>query len=169
MCSFTLLRIWHAAVNIRARENRSAPTLIEAYFPRVGGAPALTSGPRGCVVHTQKVRVLTDDRRTGGRDSGRQKASGRTAARQEVVEVTRTVSGDCRAASYPNTVRKTPEAGHVGGLQARPDEYERRVIRFFHRALLPGAEPVARDAGTASNHAPGMSCGEDERGLQWRP
>ena len=31
-----------------------------------------------------------------------------------------------------------PEAGHVGGLEARPDEYERRVSGFFDRALLGG-------------------------------
>ena len=31
---------------------------------------------------------------------------------------------------------KIPEARHVGGFQARPREYERRVIQFFERALL---------------------------------
>jgi dienelactone hydrolase len=30
---------------------------------------------------------------------------------------------------------KIPEANHVGGLQARPSEYEQRVIGFFNRAL----------------------------------
>jgi hypothetical protein len=29
-----------------------------------------------------------------------------------------------------------PESGHVGGLEARPREYERRVIALFDRALL---------------------------------
>ena len=28
-----------------------------------------------------------------------------------------------------------PEAHHVGGLQARPEEYERRVVGFFDEAL----------------------------------
>ena len=41
-----------------------------------------------------------------------------------------------RAASTPKTLWKIPEAGHVGGFQARPREYEERVTRFFDRALL---------------------------------
>jgi uncharacterized protein len=43
-----------------------------------------------------------------------------------------------RAASEPKTLWKIPEAGHTGGFQARPREYERRVIAFFDRALLAG-------------------------------
>jgi uncharacterized protein len=74
-----------------------------------------------------------------------------------------------RAASYPKALWKIPEAGHVGGFRARPDEYERRLIRFLDRALLPGAEPVARDARPVSDREAGMSAGEDERNLQWRP
>ena len=41
-----------------------------------------------------------------------------------------------RAASAPKMLWKLPEAGHVGGFQARPHEYERRVTRFFDQALL---------------------------------
>jgi hypothetical protein len=41
-----------------------------------------------------------------------------------------------RAASTPKILWRIPEAGHVGGFQARPYEYERRVISFFDRALL---------------------------------
>jgi fermentation-respiration switch protein FrsA (DUF1100 family) len=41
-----------------------------------------------------------------------------------------------RAASAPKTLWKLPEAGHAGGFQARPHEYERRVTRFFDQALL---------------------------------
>ena len=41
-----------------------------------------------------------------------------------------------RAASAPKTIWKIAEAGHVGGFEARPREYERRVTRFFDRALL---------------------------------
>jgi fermentation-respiration switch protein FrsA (DUF1100 family) len=40
-----------------------------------------------------------------------------------------------RAAKQPKTIWKIPEARHVGGLSARPGEYERRVIGFFDRAL----------------------------------
>jgi fermentation-respiration switch protein FrsA (DUF1100 family) len=39
------------------------------------------------------------------------------------------------AAKKPKTLWKIDEAGHVGGFQARPQEYERRVIGFFDRAL----------------------------------
>jgi hypothetical protein len=40
------------------------------------------------------------------------------------------------AAGQPKTLWEIPESGHVGGLSARPAEYERRVIAFFDRALL---------------------------------
>jgi fermentation-respiration switch protein FrsA (DUF1100 family) len=41
-----------------------------------------------------------------------------------------------RAASDPKALWEIPEAGHVGGFDARPAEYEQRVVRFFDRALL---------------------------------
>jgi uncharacterized protein len=41
-----------------------------------------------------------------------------------------------RAAGEPRALWKIAQAGHVGGYQARPREYERRVIAFFDRALL---------------------------------
>ena len=43
------------------------------------------------------------------------------------------------AASQPKTLWKIEEAGHVGGLDARPREYEERVIGFFDRFLLGAA------------------------------
>jgi uncharacterized protein len=39
-------------------------------------------------------------------------------------------------AGQPKTLWEIPESGHVGGLSARPAEYERRVTRFFDDALL---------------------------------
>jgi uncharacterized protein len=44
--------------------------------------------------------------------------------------------GYYRAAGRPKTLWEIPESGHVGGLEARPAEYERRVVAFFNRALL---------------------------------
>jgi hypothetical protein len=44
--------------------------------------------------------------------------------------------GYYEAAGEPKTLWEIPESGHVGGLEARPAEYERRVIGFFDRALL---------------------------------
>ena len=41
-----------------------------------------------------------------------------------------------RAAASPKLLWKIPEARHVGGLEARPREYERRVTAFFDNALL---------------------------------
>jgi fermentation-respiration switch protein FrsA (DUF1100 family) len=41
-----------------------------------------------------------------------------------------------RAASAPKLLWTVPEARHVGGFDARPAEYERRVARFFERSLL---------------------------------
>jgi uncharacterized protein len=43
------------------------------------------------------------------------------------------------AAGQPKTLWKIREAGHTGGLAARPEEYERRVVNFFDQALLPDA------------------------------
>jgi dienelactone hydrolase len=39
------------------------------------------------------------------------------------------------AAREPKELWEIPEAGHTGGLDARPQEYERRVVGFFDRAL----------------------------------
>jgi uncharacterized protein len=39
------------------------------------------------------------------------------------------------AAGAPKAIWEIPEAGHVGGHEARPREYERRVVGFFERAL----------------------------------
>jgi len=64
-----------------------------------------------------------------------------------------------RAASAPKTLWMIPEAGHVGGFEARPDEYERRVTGFFDRALLGPVSRRGREAHrqylawTARQHA----------------
>ncbi len=39
------------------------------------------------------------------------------------------------AASPPKTIWRIPSAGHGGGLEVRPREYEKRVTRFFDEAL----------------------------------
>jgi hypothetical protein len=44
------------------------------------------------------------------------------------------------ALRQPKTMWMIPEAGHTGGLTARPGEYERRVVGFFERTLFPGDE-----------------------------
>jgi hypothetical protein len=49
-----------------------------------------------------------------------------------------------RAAGKPKALWKIAQAGHVGGYQAAPREYERRVIAFFDRALLRA--PKEREA-----------------------
>ena len=41
-----------------------------------------------------------------------------------------------RAAVAPKSLWRIDEAGHLGGLAARPREYERRLTRFLDRALL---------------------------------
>jgi uncharacterized protein len=43
--------------------------------------------------------------------------------------------GYARAAGDSATLWEIPESGHVGGIEARPAEYERRVVGFFDRAL----------------------------------
>jgi uncharacterized protein len=44
--------------------------------------------------------------------------------------------GYARAAGDSATLWEIPESKHVGGLEARPEEYERRVVGFFNEALL---------------------------------
>jgi dienelactone hydrolase len=41
-----------------------------------------------------------------------------------------------RAAHPPKALWKIPEAHHTGGFQARPRQYEQRVVAFFDQALL---------------------------------
>jgi hypothetical protein len=43
--------------------------------------------------------------------------------------------GYANAAGDSATLWEIPESGHVGGLEARPEEYERRVVGFFDEAL----------------------------------
>jgi uncharacterized protein len=45
--------------------------------------------------------------------------------------------GYAEAAGASATLWEIPESGHVGGMAARPREYERRVVGFFDRALAP--------------------------------
>ena len=40
------------------------------------------------------------------------------------------------AAREPKTIWQVPGAGHTGGIEAQPEEYERRVVAFFDDALL---------------------------------
>ena len=49
-------------------------------------------------------------------------------------------TGYYEAAGQPKTLWEIPESRHVGGLAARPEEYEQRVIGFFDQALLPMSE-----------------------------
>ena len=41
-----------------------------------------------------------------------------------------------RLAGQPKAIWAIPEASHTQGIDARPEEYERRVVDFFDRALL---------------------------------
>jgi dienelactone hydrolase len=47
-----------------------------------------------------------------------------------------------QAARAPKALWKIAEARHVGGFDARPREYERRVVGFFDRVLLGGERPA---------------------------
>jgi hypothetical protein len=44
--------------------------------------------------------------------------------------------GYARAAGDSATLWEIPESTHVGGMAARPAEYERRVVGFLNEALL---------------------------------
>ena len=43
------------------------------------------------------------------------------------------------AASAPRELWEVPGAGHIGGTEARPLEYEQRIVAFFDRTLLGDA------------------------------
>jgi fermentation-respiration switch protein FrsA (DUF1100 family) len=43
------------------------------------------------------------------------------------------------AAREPKEIWLVPGAGHTGGIEAQPEEYERRVVGFFDEALLGGS------------------------------
>ena len=45
--------------------------------------------------------------------------------------------GYAKAAGESATLWEIPESTHVGGIRARPAEYERRVVGFFDQALRP--------------------------------
>ncbi len=45
--------------------------------------------------------------------------------------------GYAKAAGESATLWEIPEADHVGGQEARPEEYERRVVGFFDEHLVP--------------------------------
>jgi fermentation-respiration switch protein FrsA (DUF1100 family) len=45
-----------------------------------------------------------------------------------------------KAAGQPKAIWEVPGSGHVGGIDARPKEYERRVVGFFDRTLLRGQD-----------------------------
>ena len=44
--------------------------------------------------------------------------------------------GAAAAPNTPTTVWEIPESGHTQGIEARPAEYEQRVIGFLDAALL---------------------------------
>jgi uncharacterized protein len=46
------------------------------------------------------------------------------------------------AAGEPKAIWEVPEAGHIGGITARPRLYERQVVAFFDRALLARTSPA---------------------------
>jgi dienelactone hydrolase len=45
-----------------------------------------------------------------------------------------------KAAGRPKAIWEVPDSGHVGGIDARPKQYERRVVGFFDRTLLKGQD-----------------------------
>lgn len=50
------------------------------------------------------------------------------------------------AAGGPKAIWEVPGSGHVGGIHARPREYEQRVVAFFDHALLrSGSARVSTD------------------------
>ena len=49
-------------------------------------------------------------------------------------------TGFYELARGPKEIWEVPDAEHMNGAQAHPKEYERRIVAFFDRALLEGAD-----------------------------
>ena len=56
-------------------------------------------------------------------------------AAPERPEARSSTAATTRRRARTATLWEIPESGHVGGLEARPEEYERRVVGFFDEAL----------------------------------
>ncbi|GIK43138.1 MAG: alpha/beta hydrolase [Chloroflexota bacterium] len=65
------------------------------------------------------------------------------ATGQDIMEI-RIAENYYEHASDPKTLWQILEAGHGGGLLARPAEYEQTVITFFNRSLLESKESSQR-------------------------
>jgi hypothetical protein len=46
-------------------------------------------------------------------------------------------------ARAPKALWHVPGSRHLGGVDARPREYERRVVAFFDENLLKGKQPAS--------------------------
>jgi hypothetical protein len=46
----------------------------------------------------------------------------------------------CAAAHGQKEIWEVTGSGHIGGVDAQPEEYERRVVGFFDRTLLGDAK-----------------------------
>ncbi len=49
-----------------------------------------------------------------------------------------------KAAGRPKAIWEVPGSGHVGGIDSRPRQYERRVVTFFDHALLHDKQKGSR-------------------------
>jgi uncharacterized protein len=58
--------------------------------------------------------------------------------------------GYARAAGDSATLWEIPESTHTGGIVARPEEYERRVVGFFDEALRTQPSAAASAPASAS-------------------
>ena len=46
--------------------------------------------------------------------------------------------GRAREVPEPKAIWEVRGSGHAGGIDAQPEQYERRVVAFFDRHLLTG-------------------------------
>jgi hypothetical protein len=74
------------------------------------------------------ARVASAARARGEKAGKAGSATGRHAVRPMTLER----DGDRPRGRSPSRARRP----HIGGIDARPEEYERRVTAFFDRALL---------------------------------
>ena len=134
-----------------ARDRRATPTRSRRVVSEGAGARSITRGPgrgparrptgprraRSARVKTAVVAVFAQPVPPPATSSS---SSGRIAARPLLLIAA--PQQRPRRGPQPRLPRaagaelwEIPESGHVGGLEARPEEYERRVVGFFNAAL----------------------------------
>ena len=104
------------------------------------GGREMGSDP-GRAVFTGAASLFTSDTAAGGPEEPgaedlRSHASSSTESTASRIGEARQPRASTRWRSEPKQIWEVPGSKHMGGIEAQPEEYERRVVGFFDEALL---------------------------------